>query len=273
MLYWVDILGKKVCIYNPITNINRKISLDQQIGCVVQDASGGVILAMERGFHSLNLETEELKLIHNPESHLPENRFNDGKCDPAGRFWAGTTDLYGVSAAGSLYFLDTDFSVKKQLEHVNTSNGLAWSPDQRYLYFIDTPTKKVTRFDYDIHTGTISNPIDIIIIPNSEGLPDGMTIDEEGCLWIAHWGGAKITRWNPMTGEKILTVPVPALNVTSCTFGGPDLTELYITTARTRMNQDQLEVYPYAGGVFRIKTQVKGCPTYQFNHKKSQVKK
>ncbi|PDZ71606.1 SMP-30/gluconolactonase/LRE family protein [Bacillus pseudomycoides] len=273
ILYWVDILGKKVCIYNPITNINRKISLDQQIGCVVQDASGGVILAMERGFHSLNLETEELKLIHNPESHLPENRFNDGKCDPAGRFWAGTTDLYGVSAAGSLYFLDTDFSVKKQLEHVNTSNGLAWSPDQRYLYFIDTPTKKVTRFDYDIHTGTISNPIDIIIIPNSEGLPDGMTIDEEGCLWISHWGGAKITRWNPMTGEKILTVPVPALNVTSCTFGGPDLTELYITTARTRMNQDQLEVYPYAGGVFRIKTQVKGCPTYQFNHKKSQVKK
>lgn len=112
ILYWVDILGKKVCIYNPITNINRKISLDQQIGCVVQDASGGVILAMERGFHSLNLETEELKLIHNLESHLSENRFNDGKCDPAGRFWAGTTDLYGVSAAGSLYFLDTDFSVK-----------------------------------------------------------------------------------------------------------------------------------------------------------------
>ncbi|PEI95753.1 Senescence marker protein-30 [Bacillus pseudomycoides] len=273
LLYWVDILEKKLFIYNPITNINREISLDQQIESVVPDASGRVILAMECGFYSLNLETEELKLIHNPESHLPENRFNDGKCDPAGRFWAGTTDLYGVSAAGSLYFLDTDFSVKKQLEPVNTSNGLAWSPDQKYLYFIDTPTKKVTRFDYDIHTGTISNPIDIIIIPNSEGLPDGMTIDEEGCLWIAHWGGAKITRWNPMTGEKILTVPVPALNVTSCTFGGHDLTELYITTARTRMNQDQLEVYPYAGGVFRIKTQVKGCPTYQFNHKKSQVKK
>ena len=100
-----------------------------------------------------------------------------------------------------------------------------------------------------------------------------MTIDEEGYLWIAHWGGAKVTRWNPITGEKLLTVPVPAPNVTSCTFGGPDLTELYITTARTRMNPNQLEVYPYAGGVFRIKTHIKGCSTYPFNYKKSQVKK
>lgn len=273
LLYWVDILEKKLFIYNPITNTNREISFDQQIGCIVPDASGGVILAMERGFHSLNLETEELMLIHDPEPHLLENRFNDGKCDPAGRFWAGTTDLYGINEAGSLYFLDTDCSVKKQLENVNTSNGLAWSPDHQYLYFIDTPTKTVTCFDYDIHTGTINNPIYIITIPNDDGLPDGMTIDEEGCLWIAHWGGAKVTRWDPISGEKVLTVPVPALNVTSCTFGGPDLTELYITTARTRMNPNQLKAYPNAGGVFRMKTQIKGSPTYPFHYKKSQVKK
>ncbi|WP_459502898.1 SMP-30/gluconolactonase/LRE family protein [Bacillus sp. C1] len=273
LLYWVDILEKKLLIYNPITNINREISFDQQIGCVALDTSGGVILAMERGFHSLNLETEELKLIHDPEPHLLENRFNDGKCDPAGRFWAGTTDLYGVNAAGSLYCLHTDFSVEKKLKNVNTSNGLAWSPDHTYLYFIDTPTKKTVRFEYDLHTGNICTPIDVICIPNDEGLPDGMTIDKEGYLWIAHWGGAKITRWNPRTGENVLTVPIPSPYVTSCTFGGSNLTELYITTARTRMDPDQLKVYPYAGGVFRIKTQVKGCLTYRFNHKKSQVKK
>ncbi|PEY38335.1 hypothetical protein CN354_10825 [Bacillus cereus] len=175
LLYWVDILEKNLFIYNPITNTNREISFDQQIGCIAPDASGGVILAMELGFHSLNLETVELTLIHDPELHLPENRFNDGKCDPAGRFWAGTTDLYGINGAGSLYCLDTDFNVKKKLKNVNTSNGLAWSPDHTYLYFIDTPTRKVVRFEYDLHTGKICNPIDVIFIPDGEGLPDEYT--------------------------------------------------------------------------------------------------
>ena len=159
LLYWVDILEKKVCIYHPITHIHREILLTQQIGCIVPHTTSRAIVALEHGFYYLNLETEELELILDPEPHLQKNRFNDGKCDPAGRFWAGTTDLYGINAAGSLYCLDTDFSVKKKLKNVNTSNGLAWSPDHTYLYFIDTPTKKVVRFDYDLHTGKIDNPI------------------------------------------------------------------------------------------------------------------
>ncbi|PGM67504.1 SMP-30/gluconolaconase/LRE domain protein [Bacillus cereus] len=264
ILYWVDIIEKKLCLYNPANNTNRVITLDQQIGCVVPYLDNVVLLAMERGFYSLNLNTEKLTHIYDPEPNLLKNRFNDGKCDPAGRFWAGTTDLYGISGAGSLYCLNNNYSVEKKVSHVNTSNGLAWSPDYTYLYFIDTPTKKVVRYHYDIQTGVISNPTDVITFPENDGLPDGMTIDEEGCLWIAHWGGSKITRWNPLTGEKILSIPIPALYVTSCTFGGSNLTDLYITTARTRMTDEELKQYPHAGGIFRIQTNVKGCPTYSF---------
>ncbi|CAM3987876.1 SMP-30/gluconolactonase/LRE family protein [Bacillus paramycoides] len=264
ILYWVDIIEKKLYLYNPANNTNRMITLDQQIGCVVPYLDNVVLLAMERGFYSLNLNTEKLTHIYDPEPNLLKNRFNDGKCDPAGRFWAGTTDLYGISGAGSLYCLNNNYSVEKKVSHVNTSNGLAWSPDYTYLYFIDTPTKKVVRYHYDIHTGVISNPTDVITFPENDGLPDGMTIDEEGCLWIAHWGGSKITRWNPLTGEQILSIPIPALYVTSCTFGGSNLTDLYITTARTRMTDEELKQYPHAGGIFRIQTNVKGCPTYSF---------
>lgn len=266
LLYWVDIIEKKLCIYNPANNTNRVIALNQQVGCVVPYLDDEVLLAMERGFYSLNLNTEKLTHIYDPEPHLLENRFNDGKCDPAGRFWAGTTDLYGIHAAGSLYCLHNNFTVDKKVVRVNTSNGIAWSPDHTFLYFIDTPTKKVVRFDYDIHTGEIRNPSDVIIFPENDGLPDGMTIDEEGCLWIAHWGGSKVTRWNPMTGKQVLSIPIPALYVTSCIFGGTNLTDLYVTTARTRMTDEKLKQYPHAGGIFRIQTNVKGCPTYSFRY-------
>lgn len=195
LLYWVDILEQKVHSYNPITNENKTIFLEQMVGSVVPSESGNVVLALENGFHWLNPDMEELQAIYDPESHLQDKRFNDGKCDPAGRFWAGTTDSVGISGEGALYCLDTDLTVKKKLEQVSTSNGLAWSPNHTYMYFIDTPTRKVVRFDYDIHTGHIENPQDVVLIPKEEGFPDGMTIDEEGMLWIAHWGGSQVSRW------------------------------------------------------------------------------
>lgn len=259
LLYWVDILGKKVHIYNPITNEDKEICLEQMVGSIAPCECGEMILALENGFYFLNPDTEELRDICDPESHLQENRFNDGKCDPAGRFWAGTTEGVGIDGKGALYCLNTDLTVKKKVEHVSTSNGLAWSPDHKYMYFIDTPTRKVVRFDYDIYTGNIENPRDVVFIRKEDGLPDGMTIDEEGMLWIAHWGGSKVSRWNPMTGEQLLSIPIPALYVTSCTFGGNDLNELYITTAK----MDTADAN--AGGVFRVKTNIGGCPTYRFS--------
>nr|WP_242035113.1 SMP-30/gluconolactonase/LRE family protein [Mesobacillus harenae] len=264
LLYWVDILEKKVNLYNPATGDNRVIPLDQSVGAIVPRKSGGAVVALEKGFHFLNFDTEEVSPIFNPEEHMQENRFNDGKCDPSGRFWAGTMDVAGKKEKGALYCVETDLNVSKKLTDISISNGLAWSPDHKYMYFIDTPTKKVVRFNYGLETGRIENPLEIVRFSKGEGNPDGMTIDEEGMLWIAHWGGARVSRWNPSTGEQLTVIPIPALNVTSCTFGGSDLSELYITTARTGLADKDLAIYPNTGGVFKIKPGVKGLPAYKF---------
>ncbi|MGM7684953.1 SMP-30/gluconolactonase/LRE family protein [Cytobacillus sp. Hm23] len=264
-LYWVDIFERKLFVYDSHSGENRQIQLNKLVGAVVPKEAGGLILAMEDGFFSMNVETERIQLINDPESHLPENRFNDGKCDPAGRFWAGTTDRnLKMNENGALYCLNTDLSVVKKRTRVNISNGLTWSPDHKHMYYIDTLTKKVIRFDYDISTGQIKDPIDIIFFRNGDGLPDGMTSDEEGKLWIAHWGGSKVSRWDPSTGEQISKIYVPAKNVTSCVFGGKDLNELYITTARSRTSEQDLAIYPHAGGLFKVVTDVKGSGTYRF---------
>ncbi|KZE68958.1 SMP-30/gluconolaconase/LRE domain protein [Fictibacillus phosphorivorans] len=264
VLYWVNILDKKVNVYDPRTHKNREIQLEQMVGTVAPSKSGSLVVALQKGLHFLDLETEELTFIHDPESHLPENRFNDGKCDPFGRFWAGTMSLSEEKEAGSLYCLGTDLAVEKKRSNLTISNGLAWSPDQNSMYLIDTPTKKVTRFDYDLQTGHIENPTEVIAFPDGVGAPDGMTIDNDGMLWIAHWGGAQISRWDPTTGEQLLSIPIPSLNVTSCTFGGENLDELYVTTARKDTSAENLHRYPEAGGVFKVKPGVKGMPAYRF---------
>ncbi|WP_347551689.1 SMP-30/gluconolactonase/LRE family protein [Pseudalkalibacillus hwajinpoensis] len=264
LLYWVDIEGKKVHAYNPMTAGNIELKQEQMVGTIAPRESGGLVMAMSGGFYAMNLSTEQVEAITDPESHLPDNRFNDGKCDPAGRFWAGTMHMEGLKGEGALYCLDENLEVTKKIDHVSTSNGITWSPDTRYMYFIDTPTKKVVRYDYDFSTGNIRNPVDVIVIPDGEGMPDGMTSDEEGNLWIAHWGGSKVSKWNPDNGKRLLEVSVPAVNVTSCVFGGKERNELYITTARTNTSEEELKKFPYAGGVFRVKPNVKGSPTYAF---------
>ncbi|MFD1356715.1 SMP-30/gluconolactonase/LRE family protein [Fictibacillus halophilus] len=264
VLYWVNILGKTVNRYDPETKENKEIQVDQLVGTVVPRKSGGVVVAMEKGFYFLDLDTEKLTPITDPENHLPENRFNDGKCDPYGRFWAGTMSLSEEQGRGSLYCLHTDLKVEKKVGDLTISNGLAWSPDHKFMYLIDTPTKKVTRFDYDEETGKIANPVAVIQFKEGEGAPDGMTIDEEGMLWIAHWGGARVSRWNPETGEQLLSIPIPALNVTSCTFGDSDLKTLYITTARKNMTEEQLREYPLTGGLFKVRLGIRGSVNYSY---------
>ncbi|WP_409276040.1 SMP-30/gluconolactonase/LRE family protein [Neobacillus sp. SCS-31] len=263
-LYWVDIEGKKVHLYDPSTGEDKTFDIGQMVGAIVPRESGGAVVALETGIHFLNLQTGGLELICDPETELETNRFNDGKCDPAGRFWAGTMDKNGSGKNGSLYCLEPSLSFKKKLEGLGISNGLAWSPDNKYLYFIDTPTGKVVRYNYELETGEISEPKDVVTMPDREGFPDGMTIDEEGFLWIAHWAGGKVSRWNPETEEKVEEIRVPAVNVTSCAFGGQDFSELYITTARNGMSDEELERFPHAGGVFKVKPGVKGMPTNEF---------
>jgi sugar lactone lactonase YvrE len=203
-------------------------------------------------------------LLAEVEAHLPENRFNDGKCDPAGRYWAGTMSLTDQPSKGALYQLEADHTVKRLIPDVSISNGLAWTSDGGTMYFADTPTRQIAAFDYDLVTGDVNNRRTVVHIPEDQGFPDGMTIDSEGMIWVAHWDGWQVSRWNPNTGEQLCAIPVPASQVTSCTFGGPDLDQLFITTARVGLDEEELSKQPLAGGVFRAMPGVKGVPANRY---------
>jgi sugar lactone lactonase YvrE len=199
-----------------------------------------------------------------PERELPRNRFNDGKCGPGGRFWAGTMSMDREAGAGSLYCLEPDLSIRRVLSAVTTSNGLAWSTDSRTLYYIDTRTRAVAAFDYDPAAGTLTGRRELIRVPGELGKPDGMCIDSEGLLWIAMFGGGTITRWRPEDGSLEASFALPVPRVTSCCFGGADLDTLYITTARVGLSDAELAAYPLSGGLFRLAAGVRGAPVPEF---------
>ncbi len=263
-LYWVDIFERQVHVYAPESLCQRTICLNEYVSSVVPSEPGQVIVTLQHGFYRLNLETGAVSTLAIAEDSRDDIRFNDGKCDAAGRFWAGTMSTRDERYQGILYCLDSNLNLIEMIRGVSTSNGLAWSPDSRTMYYIDTPTGEIMAYDYCLETGTIENPRVAVRIPVETGLPDGMTTDSEGCLWIAHWGGGRASRWNPHSGDLLDEVHVPASLVTSCVFGGDDLTDLYITTARTGLDDAQLAEQPNAGGLFRVATTVGGLLTYRF---------
>ncbi|MCR8657472.1 SMP-30/gluconolactonase/LRE family protein [Paenibacillus endoradicis] len=264
-LYWLDILEHNLHIHNPGHPQNDDIiTIPPYISSVITRQSGGIVLTLQDGFYSYDLSTRELTLLAEVESSLTDNRFNDGKCDPRGRYLAGTMSLSNQLSKGSLYSMDREYKVTTLLTEVSISNGLAWSAEGNTLYFIDTPTRNVVAFDYELETGHISNRRVVVQIPDHLGFPDGMTIDAEGMLWVAHWGGWCVTRWNPLNGQLLQTVPVPASQVTSCTFGGTDLDTLYITTARVGLSEEELSKQPDAGGLFIIKLGITGTSSTAF---------
>ncbi|AOZ94175.1 SMP-30/gluconolactonase/LRE family protein [Paenibacillus crassostreae] len=263
-LLWVDIEGHLLHIYYPKIGENETYNIGQPIGAVVPYCEDEVVVALYDGIHKYRLSTGELTLIANPEQHLSNNRFNDGKCDPKGRLWVGTMSMNGQAEQGSLYCLDLDLSIRKVLENVSISNGLGWSPDYSTMYYIDTPTRQVDAFDYDLETGMISNRRLVITMPDDAGDPDGMTVDAEGMLWIAEWNGERVAQWNPNTGEKLSEIVIPSGHVTSCVFAGDDLQDLYISTARIGMDDEQMKEQPLSGNLFRIRTEMKGQPTFSF---------
>jgi sugar lactone lactonase YvrE len=257
-LYWLDILEK--CIYAGTRILSE---LDDLIGCLAPCKNGNLILGKRHGFADLEPDSAQLTFLASLDSELPTNRINDGKCDPAGRFLAGSMDMNEKDPTGTVYSFDGK-QVIPLLSGVTISNGLAWSPDHKTFYYIDTPTREVKAFDYDLASGQISNPRAAIHIPESLGWPDGMTSDTDGNLWIALWGGAQITKWNPGTGKLLEQIPVPALQTSSCVFGGKDMNELYVTSARKGMNEADLKKYPLSGGLFKVITNVAGMPTFEF---------
>ena len=261
-LYWIDILGQSIHRFDPSDGLVKTWSTGE---------SSGLICAMEQGIYSFDPERGDFaRMIGRPDADLVNNRFNDGKCDPAGRLLAGTmsqdeNEGHGDKApAGTLFRINPDWSTQALLKNISISNGLAWSGDGNTLYFIDSPTRQIRAFDYDQEAGEISRQRVAIDFRNEAGIPDGMTIDAQGRLWIAQWAGWGVSCWNPVSGKKLDEIMLPCQNVTCCAFGGSDMTDLYITTAVIGLDQDQQARQPDAGSLFCIRTQARGLAPHRF---------
>ena len=257
-LYWVDVLERHI-----YAGGKRILQLDDYVGCLAPRRAGGLIITQRRGLRLIVPDMKTIKRLPSPRGEPLHNRFNDGKCDPRGRFVAGTMDLNEKEDSGALYSVSPEGQAHKLLTRVRISNGLAWSPDGKTMYFIDTPSRQVMAFDYDLDTGEIMNARVIIRFDKSFGWPDGMTSDVDGNLWIAMWGGGRVSQVKP-DGTLLAQFGVEALNVTSCVFGGPGMNELFITTALAKTDAASFRRFPQAGGVFRMETHITGMPTYEF---------
>jgi sugar lactone lactonase YvrE len=264
-LVWVDIMSNAVHRYDPTTDTDRAIDVGQPVGAAVLRGDGnGLMLALRDGFGRLDEDSGKVELVAPVEAAVPTNRMNDGKCDPAGRFWAGTmaTDEQ-APGQGALYRLDADLKVHQMVTGITLSNGLDWSLDGRQMYYIDSKSHGVDVFDFDPANSSVAKRRRLITFQPDEGLPDGMTVDGEGGLWIALHGSGSIRRYTP-DGHVDQVVRVPPSMVTCCAFGGPDLTDLYITTMSLGLSEADLRAQPLAGALFRCRPGLSGRPAYRF---------
>lgn len=264
-IHWIDVLRGDIHEYSYITGVEKTISVGEMVGSIAFCTDGNFIAGLEKGIHFIERGSGSKKHIASPESHLADNRSNDGKVDPAGRFWLGTMSKTEAAHAGALYMVDKNLKVIQKVSGTTISNGMAWSPDKKQFYFIDSTTRGVDAFDYEDATGEISNKRLAVSFSEADGFPDGMTIDSEGMLWIAQWDGWQVSRWNPVTGKKLLSVSLPVSRPTCCIFGGEQLSDLFITTASTGLSPEEVEQQPEAGALFVIRnTGFRGLPANKF---------
>lgn len=256
-LLWVDLFAGEIHRLNPVSGRDRSITIGQPVGMVAGRQSGGVVCAVRDGVGFADLDTETFTLVAPIEVKITGNRMNDGACDAAGRLWVGTmaTDL--TPSAGTLYCVTPELVVTPMLSHISISNGLDWSPDGRNLYFIDSLTRKVDVCDFEIATGEIQNRRTLFHTPNDIATPDGMAVDSEGTLWVAMWDGGCVRRYST-SGELIEIVELPVTRVTSVAFGGAQMDQLFITTARHGLSANQLLSEPLAGAIFVVEPRVPG---------------
>ncbi|UVC09468.1 SMP-30/gluconolactonase/LRE family protein [Rhizobium sp. TH2] len=262
-LYWVDIEGKRLHRLTPTTGMVDIWDMPERIASFALREKGGLVVAFASGLAFLDLDTMKIDWIARPEAHLPGNRFNEGKVDRNGRFWAGTMDDSLAGHTAALYRLDPDLTLTKVLGDIGISNCFVWSRTDDHFWFADTLDKQVFTFDYDSTAGALSNRQIFVDMTGLGYGPDGGTIDEEGCIWIAMWDGWKVSRFTP-DGQLDREVHLPVARPSSCMFGGPDLSTLYVTTAIWDATADDLKGQPQAGGLFAIDAGVRGLPETRF---------
>ena len=268
LYYWVDIVGKKVCSLEVESSTYREYTFEKEIGTIALTAGEELLLAMSDGVYLFGREQNSLRLLTNTVPPDSDQRYNDGKCDAAGRLIVGTTSLSGRERRGFLFQIEySETMVRREtlLKEVSISNGLCWNQDNSIMYYIDSPTGQISAFAYDLSTGSLGRERCLARIPAEEGVPDGMTIDTEGRLYVAHWGGGRVSVWDSGSGKRVDEIAVPAPHVTSCTFGGRDLSELIISSARTDLSPEELKEYPLSGSMFRYQTDTRGRETHRFS--------
>jgi sugar lactone lactonase YvrE len=260
-LYWVDITGDRFHRLRPATGDHEVFDVGVLVSAVGLRDSGGLILATGEGIAFWDPDTQALMhTIASPEASKPDARFNDAAVDRQGRFWVGSLSR---DRTGSLYRLDPGGVLHRMDSGFGTSNGIGWSPDSRTMYFTDSSPRTIYAYDFDPATGEIRDRRPFVHTPDEEGVPDGLAVDSEGFVWSARWGGWKITRYDP-NGRVERAIQVPIQYPTSCVFGGPQLDRLYITSARTQLNEVQREEQPQAGDLFCLQTDVTGLPPSKF---------
>ena len=258
-LFWVDIQAPAILRLDPSSGATRTWTMAEPVGSIALRARGGLLAAMKSGFHFFDPATGTLRPISDPERHLPENRFNDGRCDRFGRFWAGTMSETSREPMGSLYCLEPDLTVRLVKSGIIIPNSLAWSPDDRVMYFADSSRRRIWAYDFDLDEGEISNQRVFVDASDHPGVPDGSTVDADGCLWNAEHGGSRVCRYTP-AGRLDRVIELPVTQPTCCVFGGPRLETLFITSARENLDAAQLAAEPLAGAVFAIDLDLSGLP-------------
>jgi D-xylonolactonase len=260
-LYWVDINGRKVFRFGDDGQV-REWPTPFRVGSLAPRASGGFIAGTDEGIAEIDFETGTFEILLNPEENLPGNRFNDGKVDRRGRFWAGTMDDQERRASGTLYVVEPGLEASAVDSGYHVTNGPAFSPLGETMYHNDSARQITYAFDIDTD-GRASNRRVFLQFNAGDGYPDGMTVDSEGCLWIAFWDGWCVRRYSP-AGDWLETIKVPVQRPTSCAFGGPDFDRLYVTSASRDLDEAALAMQPNAGGLFLLRAGVRGLAERPF---------
>ena len=258
-VYWVDILAQSLHRLSLADEALTSWPMPQRIGWVIgRQSQPGFIAGMESGFHQLTLDPVALRLIADPEPQYPNNRLNDAGVDNFGRIWAGTMDTDAEVQAGSLYCLEPNFKLTRRDTGYIVTNGPVFSPDFQYLYHNDTPRGVVYRFSLTSR-GELRDKKEFLRVPREWGFPDGMTVDAEGGLWIAHWGGGRVSRFDA-DGDLERLIRLPASQITNCVFAGAELDRLFVTSAATGQEQE-----PLGGVLFEVDAGgVRGLPPRYF---------
>ena len=259
-LLWVDILASEVHRYAPSRDDDAVLVVPQHVGAAKPRVNGGIVVNLRDGVALIDRDGTRTWLVYWAREGV---RGNDAGVDPSGRLWAGTIRYDQSADEGWLARVSGDGAAKVMIEKVNTSNGVGWSPDGTLMYYIDTPTRRIDVFDFDDASGTLSGRRPLCVVGHTDGWPDGLCVDASGCVWVALWGGAAVRRYTP-SGDLDREIPLPVDQPSACCFGGPDFSDLYVTSARIGLSDDVLAARPLSGSVLVVPGAGSGVPSVTF---------